>query len=673
MRREVEDAALLALAAAMVPATWRLLLGWSWADLIPGHDGIATVFLAIRELVEAQGRWSDLVYRADLFGGMKLRDAVGPLPALALLARLRLPPTAVFNVLTFQVQIAIAFLGVRAALDLAALWSPGRRPTWLERAAGVWLCGFAPALAWRLAYGHHTLVVGGLPYLAAAALVAAAGARTATVTLLVVASAALVNGVLFTGHQMVLYGAVFGGPILLGLWHAGGARARTLAAPALTVLAAFLIALPGLWPVLTHAASSDSLRSLGRMDLTYAWLTSQPLDWITSVPWTRLAVPFRRPVLYHHEINYAAGPLLALLALVPWARARGLAVGLASSVGLVLIFSMDVRPLSDALIALVPPLNTFRVPPRAIQPALALLPVLVLAAVMARPEAAARGRAAALGVATGAVLFFLPSLAREAAGWASALGAVYACHRRRSLPAPAWCALLVAMAAGSVGAFRERLLPFVPGEATLAHMQGMGEAARRAQPALASPLVRASVVPEGVEFAANTAFAARLSALDGYFFPSRRFVELVCGLRGQAYQPNQLIVRLTEDHPTSRPMFQLYDVAWRVRAGPPAERRGRAPGHSGGTGLVQRGIHPDGVVRVAGTGAAGRGRRPRPAGARHPVAGDRGREGRRRPPPGIGGRRLRHGPGARRHGPPRWRRAPRPRWRSQPIARSPSP
>ena len=57
----------------MVPATWRLLLGWSWPDLIAGHDGLATVFLAIRELVEANGRWSELAYRADLFGGMKVR------------------------------------------------------------------------------------------------------------------------------------------------------------------------------------------------------------------------------------------------------------------------------------------------------------------------------------------------------------------------------------------------------------------------------------------------------------------------------------------------------------------------------------------------------------------------------------------------------------------------
>ena len=175
--REAQDVALLALAAVLVPATWHLLLGWSWGDLIPGHDGVATVFLAIRELVEADGRWSDLVYRADLFGGMKVRDAVGPLPALALLARLPLSPTAVFNVLTFLIQIVIAFLGVRTAQDLAAVLAPGSRPaTWLERAMGVWLCAFAPALAWRLGYGHHTLVVGGLPFVAALALLAASGA-----------------------------------------------------------------------------------------------------------------------------------------------------------------------------------------------------------------------------------------------------------------------------------------------------------------------------------------------------------------------------------------------------------------------------------------------------------------------------------------------------------------
>jgi hypothetical protein len=564
--REAEDVALFALAAVMVPATWRLLLGWSSTDLIPGHDGIATVFLVIRELVEAHGRWSDLVYRADLFGGMKVRDAVGPLPALALLARLPLSPTAVFNLLTFLIQIVIAFLGVRTAQDLGAVLSEApRRATWLERVGGVWMCAFAPVLAWRLGYGHHTLVVGGLPFLAVLALIAASGAGTVGATLLIVATAALVNGVLFTGHQMVLYGAVFGGPILLGLWLTCGARWRGLVAPALACVAALLMALPGLWAVFAHAFGSDSLRSLGRMDLTYSWLTSQPLDWLTSIPWTRAALPFRRPVLYHHEINYAAGPLLALLALVPWRRARALAVGLIASVAVVLLFSMDVRPFSTALLRAVPPLNSFRVPPRAILPAMAVLPVLVLAALVARPPARTRAGAAILALAAGAAFFLLPSPAREAVGWAAALGVVaLGPQGRRDLSALAWGALIMTMAAGSLAAFRERLLPFVPGEAALARTDWVAKALAPGWPSLASPLVRATVGPEA-EFEANTAFAARLSALDGYLFPSRRFVELVCALRGQAYNPNQLIVRLPQEHPTSRPMYQLYDVGLSVR------------------------------------------------------------------------------------------------------------
>jgi hypothetical protein len=570
-RSEADDMALLALAAVLVPATWWLLLGWSWPDLIAGHDGVATVFLAIRELVEAKGRWAELAYRADLFGGMKMKDAIGPLPVLALLARLPLSPTTVFNVFTFLVQITIAFLAVRTATDLAAAWTATRRrPTWLEGMAGVWMCGFAPALAWRLGYGHHTLVVGTLPFLAAASLLAAAGAGTVTVTLVVVAAAALVNGILFTGHQLVLYSVVFGGPILVGLWKTCGVRPRALGAVALTCLAAFLIALPGFYGVLHHASSGDSLRALGRMELTYAWLTSHPLDWLTSIPWTRQALPFRRPVLYHHEINYAAGPLLALLALVPWRRAKTLALGVAASVVLVLLFSMNVRPYSDALLFVIPPLNTFRVPPRAILPALLLLPSLVLAAFLVRSGAGGKaGPTALLALAAGGIFFFLPSLAREAVGWAVAVALVWqTLQRRRAWPAAAWTAVLCVIAAGSVAAFRERLLPFVHGEAALAQMRTAGEEAIRAQPALASPLVRVSLGPEAPGFEANTAFAARLSALEGYFFPLRRFVELLCALRGQEYRPNQLITRFPEDHPTSRPMFQLYDVAWRVRLRP---------------------------------------------------------------------------------------------------------
>jgi len=583
LAREAGDALLLALAAAMVPATWRLLLGWSWPDLIAGHDGIATVFLAIRELVEAHGRWSELAYRADLFGGMKVRDAIGPLPILALLARLPLSPTAVFNVFTFVIQAIIAFLGVRTATDLAATWSPGPRASGLERAAGVWMCGFAPALAWRLGHGHHTLVVGGLPFLAAAALLVAAGAGTVTVTLVIVATAALVNGILFTGHQMVLYGAVFGGPILLGLWKSSGGRPRALLA--LACLAALLVALPGFWGVLAHAAGTDSLRALGRMRLTYAWLTSEPLDWIASIPWTRGAVPFRRPVLFHHEVNYAAGPLLALLALVPWRRARALALGLGASVTLVLLFSMDVRPFSDALLALVPPLNTFRVPPRAILPALGALPVLALAAVLARRDRAAQGGAAVLALAAGGVFFMLPSLAREAVGWAVVLGLVLQVFQQ----IPRAAASLRPRRGGAPGGREGR-------RGGLARPARPRLAARPRHPRSRDRRIRRQHRLRGAAVVARGLFLSQ---------PPFRGAGLRAARPGIPAEPaDRPVPRGPPDVAADVPALRRgLDGAGTGGGGGP----GRAAHDAGGAGLVQRGLHERGLLPVP---------RPRPARAR---------------------------------------------------------
>lgn len=554
---EVEDTKTLGTALVLVPLTW-LLLGWRWSQTVSGHDGLANVLVVLRELVRAGGDWSGLLYRPELLGGMKVRDAVGPLPAAALLARLGFSASAILNLTTFLVQVTIAFLGVRAATDLARAWrrSPVRLG-WILRACGVVACAFAPVLGWRLGYGHLTLVTGTLPFLAALALIAAAGAGTLGLVFLVVAAVAIVNGLLFTGHQMVLYGAVFGGPILIGLWASLGRRWRDLGVATAAVAGGFLLALPEFWGVLRHAMGTDSLRTLRGMDLTYSYLTAHPMDWLGSLAWTRGTImPWRHPD-HHHEVNNPAGPLLLLaVALVPWRKARPLALGLLLSVLMALVFSMDLKPLSDVL-RLFPPLGSFRVPTRAIMPALYMLPVLALAAVLVRDE---RPRHVAWALAAGAVLVLLPSLVREGVAWAMAAGFIV---RAAGLPATV---AFVALAVGGLGAFRERLLPFVAGDALLARAAAVGDAARRSEPALASPLSRVRPAFEWPEFLANTSLAAGLSSLDGYYFPQRRFVELVNTLRYQPYLPNSLLLRFPPTHPSSVLLYQLYNVAWTVDA-----------------------------------------------------------------------------------------------------------
>jgi hypothetical protein len=519
--RERDDLLLLLLCAALVPLLW-LVLGWRLRLCVSGYDAWATALPLLQALREAGGDWGALAYRPDLLGGITLRDGVGPNPLAGLLARAGLSPTSIYNVCAFALQALLGFFGARAASDLARTFGTEARTPWLARAAAALLSAFAPWLGWRIGYGHLALTTGLLPFAAALALVTAAAARRVTLTLCVVAALATADGLLFTGHQLVLYAIVFGAPVLAGVWLCGRQPARTLTAPALALGAGVLLAAPALLAVIRHGLGGDAPRPPVGLHITYSYLTARPLDWLTSLPWTKAFVPSWRPPLHLHESNVPVGPLLVLLVLVPWRRARPLAVLLALAAALMLAFSMDVRPLSSALIALVPPLGSFRVPTRAALPLLiALAPIACAAALAARTV-----------------------------------------PRR---PPAVWVAVLLAVAAVSVGAFRQRLLPFRDTEALLAQARAIGAEAAAREPALRDPLVRVAMVDEVPELGANTAFAAGLSSIDGYFFPTRRFIELVTALRGQPYDPSAFVLRFREDERAARVLFALYDVRFAAR------------------------------------------------------------------------------------------------------------
>jgi hypothetical protein len=576
VRRERDDAALLLAAFVFVPLTW-LVLGWSWPLSVSSFDGARVTLPLLADLAAARGDWSVLAYRADWMGGTVVRDTFGAWPVFAWLAALGLSATAILNVATFLLQSLIAFLGVRAAVDLGRLWVPEARWPWTLRLVGVVLVGFAPYLGWRVGYGHQSLIVGGLPFAAALALLAAARAETTSGVLVVAAGLAAGLGLLFTGHQIVLYTLVFGAPVLAGLWlSGGGARLRALAAPGLVLVGAALAALPTLFPVLAYAFGSDSLRALGRTDITYSYLTATAQDWWTSLAWTKAFVPSWREPLLHHETNVPLGPPLLLLALLPWPRLRPLAVGLAASVLLALAFSMNLRPLSDALLLIIPPLRSFRVPTRAFWPFCAVLPVLILVGVAGLADRRRLGPwtwPAAVAVLLAALpavgVVFAPWYVREALGWALA-GTLVVVGRLVGLGRPGTAAALAIVLAGtSLGAFQERLLRFRDGEALRAEVRAVAEGARAAEPALASPLVRLQYGPETDAFGPNSAFAAGLSSLDGHTFPTRRFVALARALRNEPYTPNALLLRFAV-HPSARAMFQLYDVRYLLGLGPDA-------------------------------------------------------------------------------------------------------
>jgi hypothetical protein len=609
LRHEVEDLGTLALALFLVPIVWWLLLGWRWPFSLAGHDGLAQNLLRIREIVESGQGWSSLVYRPDLLGGLPGRDTFGPFPLWAALAGLGLSPVGVSIIATFLVQSLLGFLGCRVMMDLAAGWagvvqaSPATtaqagsascpaRTTLLERAGSVCLCAFAPSLGWRVGFGHLSMMVGLLPLAATLALVSAAATWRTTALLILVAAASLVNGLLFNGVQMVVYGAVFGAPIVLGLWLGLRGKWRNLAIPLLTIVGSILLAMPGFWPMLCHARSSDAPRSLGDAVVTYDFVTATASDWLTSLPWTKAAIPGARAEYLHHEVNYAAGPLLVLLALVPWRKQRALAVGLGLSLIAIVGFSMDLTFVSRTLLALIPPLRSFRVPNRAVLPWLLVLPTLAAAALVqhrretpqapavppSRPARSRRARAtekpgkparwpavaAAVLVALG--LFFFPPIVREVVIWCLAL-ALVVLRWRWNRGAPAGAVLLVLAVCG-VAAFKERLLPIKDVRPMLSAAARLGEGVRRAKPELESPLARVRMDGQIVEFSVNTAFAAGLSSIDGYETPTRRFLAERFALQKTPYLPTAALFELPTSDAAFPVMRQLYNVGWVLASAP---------------------------------------------------------------------------------------------------------
>lgn len=559
-----------------------------------GYDAVMALLPMLRALVVARGDPSALAFRPELLGGVALRDTLGPQPLLLVPAALGASATSVLNFATFATQTLFAFFGQRTLGDLSVLLGRGRpRPAYLVGSGLVFLA-FAPFVGWRAGYGHLTLLVGLLPFLAALALVAASAVASLNRFLVAAATLTVAVSLPFAGQQIVLYGAVFGLPLLAAVHVAGGRAPRFLAVPVLAALSGLLLAAPGLWPMLEHAWSSDALRELGGETVTYSYLTAGPLDWLTSLLWLAPEAGARKAI-HLHESNVPFGPILLLLALVP-RKGRPLLVGLAVSAGLAVALASNLRPLSDLLLALVPPLRSFRVPTRALFPALAVLPLLALAS-LPTEASAARGRlllrSLLVGLGLAMALFFAPPPLREILAWGLAVATLVT---MRGVPTRvAWLLpLIMGLAGGSLGAFRQRLLPFPDAESRLAEARALGDAVKRHAPRLAAPLARVTLpvetqlleaTPSAARgIGANLAFAAGLASLDGYAFPQRRFVALVRALRGEPYSPNALLLRFREEYPPSRVLFQLYNVGHAltgtegVATVPPVRERGPTAG-----------------------------------------------------------------------------------------------
>src|SRR5262249_9663870 len=136
---------------------------------------------------------------------------------------LGLGAVATMNFSVFFTQVLYAFLGTRAAIDLQRIWQPTfnvqSKDSWPALVGLVLLFGFMPILSGRFLFGHLGLLLGALLYLVTLSFIFALRARSLSLTLLLVGFIALINCYPSEGHQLKLYGVVFGAPMLaVAIW-----------------------------------------------------------------------------------------------------------------------------------------------------------------------------------------------------------------------------------------------------------------------------------------------------------------------------------------------------------------------------------------------------------------------------------------------------------------------
>jgi hypothetical protein len=571
---ERRSAQLLAGLVLLVPCIW-LALGWRWHLLVGGNDLSLLLAPAMNRLLLAHGDFDAFLYDPAWLGGSKLRDILGTLPLHRVLARLPLSAVTLLNLTVFFAQVLYGHLAARSARALATLFEPSSAATKAELPIAL-IAAFAPVLAWRVAYGHVFILLGALALPAAGALVVLARAGQLSMTCCAVLVLALLHALPHVGLQPVVYGIIFGLPLLIGLSTTARDKRRTWwrgVTPLLLALAAaLLISLPELLALVHHFAGSDAPRGFRSESFTYSYLVANMRDWLASFPWVLHPSWSGRDGFELHETNYPIGPVLLFGALWP-RRGLGLFAWLCAGLALALAFSMNLRPLSTVLVAALPPLDLFRIPARALLPvSLALLPVLLALPLRCLPSGLARRDGWLVPIAV--ALVALGRVAGEALLWVVVLASVALALRGRA--APSVNALLLLLALASVLGFQQRLLPFSSREQLIERPAADGERAKRAMPELRSPLVRV-VSSDAKRTPTNHLYAMGLSSPEGYNLLNARLVRLYCAWLGVPYQAGVSWIDLDPEAAYFPKAAALYNVVARLRTDGRALRLERLP------------------------------------------------------------------------------------------------
>jgi len=560
-KSEKGDLLIFALCVVIVPLVWLVFLGWTPGFLISSGDGLTAIF----PIYDA----GNLSYRADILGGVVVKDIYGTSWVFQLLKTFGFSTKSALNISTMFIQVLLGFIGTRTAIDLYCLFSStskAKMSVWILAGLAI-LFSFVPMVGWRIITGHFNYLYGMLFFPVVVCLLVAAKLRDISITCVVILVIALAHAFPSGGQQIIIYSAVFGFPLLLGLYLTDWKKTDAVL-PVLVIFGAFFLVFPEFWGLLMHATGPDSARSLSDKLAVYSYLTSTPRDWLSSLSLGYELISSERPIGLRHEVNYPLGPIVLLLFLTPWRAYWKLGAGLGLGVFLAVCFSMKVAGVSDLLLTLVPPLNSFRVPSRAIIPLLWMVPIIAAASLLTVGSVGKRlehGQISFKSIAgyliLAAVCYLAPAGIREflLVGLAVFLivkGTKLSARSRKGFV----CGFVFILGLSSVAAIKERLPNYTDPNRAVDELADILEKIRSVPAGTESPLTRVVAYPSIRHFNVNTPAALELSSLNGYWFPSERFLKLYSALENVTYNPHTMVFNIGTSRKSFPILRNLYNI-----------------------------------------------------------------------------------------------------------------
>ncbi len=552
----------------LIPMVWWLLLGWRPPFLIDQHDNLQMGYVYLQQFARVGGDWKALLYWPGMLGGSRVHDVTGSLPIVQLLVSSGASPLLTSNLLVFFVQVLFAYFCVRASLGLSRVIfgaRPVETPVVILLLAGLF--AFLPLLGWRLTWGHESIVFGLFVFLCMTTLLLdeVTGERSAITVL--IALITLAHAFQFNGYQLILYSILLGAPLIVGLATAVTGmswkhRFRWFRFPVAVYAAALLISLPKFAGMLANALGGEMGRTGGE-EVIYSYTVATLGDWLASIPWTTAFIPSSRQAFTYQEVNYPLGPLVLLLFLVkpsrPYVR---LLSGMAISLLLAVIISMNIQPLSTLLITVIPLLDSFRVPARSILPLLlftSTLAAAILLKTMSVQDRPVRPVFQIIALLVAAVLAFSPAPLNDILV-TGVIGCLFLLKDRSTLRSEAALICLALLAGSAVSAFRERINPPLQNPVSSSVVTPIRDAVLSQAPELASPLSRiySNLQLRGTGF--NSLMFMDLSSLTGYWFPLRRYSELNAALNDKPWHSATSVFHNHESDPGFHALNTLYNV-----------------------------------------------------------------------------------------------------------------